>query len=261
MPVLANIYYTHFQGSSSSRPPLILIHGAGSNHLSWPAEIRRLRDFNVYAIDLPGHGKSPGTACHQISGYQSAIIDFIAQLGRNHAILVGHSLGAAIALQLAGDYPQHVAGLVCISAAASFQIDPTLVNLFRNSPVQKRALQLLEIYFAPQHGKSQWYPNLLKSLSGLRNSLWYADLRAVENFDLRSQLSTIHVPTLVMSGSEDPLVSFSAATHLARQIPDAKFVGFPKHGHMLMLEDPEGVTREIQQFFLPPVMGNHNSHP
>jgi pimeloyl-ACP methyl ester carboxylesterase len=249
MPVLANIYYTQHQGGSFSRPPVILLHGAGSNHLTWPAEIRRLRDFNVYAIDLPGHGKSEGTAFHHVSGYQSAIIDFIAHLGCNRAMLVGHSLGAAIALQLAADHPQHVAGLVCISAAACFQVDPTLVNLFRNSPVQKRALNLLEIYFAPQHGKTQWYTNLYKSLASIRNSLWYADLRALEQFDLRSQLSEITCPTLVMSGSEDQLVSFSAAVHLARQIPEAHFVGFPKHGHMLMLEDPEGVAGEIQQFY------------
>ncbi len=249
MPVLANIYYTQHQGGSFSRPPVILLHGAGSNHLSWPAEIRRLRDVNVYAIDLPGHGKSVGTAFHHVSGYQSAIIDFIDQLGRNRAVLVGHSLGAAIALQLAADQPQHVAGLVCISAAACFQVDPTLINLFRNSPVQKSALNLLKIYFAPQHGKSQWYANLFKSLASMRNSLWYADLRAVEQFDLRKELPEITTPTLVMSGSEDPLVSFSSAAHLARQIPNAQFVGFPKHGHMLMLEDPERVAREIQQFY------------
>jgi pimeloyl-ACP methyl ester carboxylesterase len=250
MPVLANIYYTHHQGGSSSRPPVILIHGAGSNHLSWPAEIRRLRDFNVYTIDLPGHGKSKGTAHHHVIGYQSAIIDFIAQLGRDRAILVGHSLGAAIGLQLATDHPQHVTGLVCISAAAFFQLDPSLVDLFRNSPVQKSALKLLENYFAPQHGKSQWHSHLIKSLPGTRNSLWYADLRAVEQFDLRNKLSEITTPTLVLSGSEDPLVAFSAAAHLARQLPNARFIGFPKHGHMLMLEDPEGVANEIHDFCL-----------
>jgi pimeloyl-ACP methyl ester carboxylesterase len=229
---------------------VILIHGAGSNHLSWPAEIRRLRDFNVYTIDLPGHGKSMGTAHHHVSGYQSAIIDFIAQLGRNRAVLVGHSLGAAIGLQLAADHPQHVAGLVCISAAACFQLDHTLVDLFRNSPVQKNALKLLEVYFAPHYGKSQWYSNLIKSLPATRNSLWYADLRAVDQFDLRNKLSEITTPTLVLSGSEDPLAAFSAAALLARQIPNARFVGFPKHGHMLMLEEPEGVTNKIHDFCL-----------
>ncbi|PKO04520.1 MAG: hypothetical protein CVU41_16450 [Chloroflexi bacterium HGW-Chloroflexi-3] len=249
MPVLANIYYTQYQGSSSSRPPVILIHGAGSNHLCWPAEIRRLRDATVYAIDLPGHGKSAGTAHHLVSSYSSAIIDFIARLGHNRAILVGHSLGAAIALQLALDHPQHIAGLVCISAAASFQIDPTVINLFRLHQTQKKAQELLGRFFVPQHGKTNWYPNLIKSLPTVRNSLWYADLRAAEQFDLRGQLSGITIPTLVLSGEEDPLVPHSNATHLFRQLPNARFKGFPQHGHLLMLEDPTGVAHEIQGFF------------
>lgn len=249
MPVLANIYYTQYQGSSSSRPPVILIHGAGSNHLSWPAEIRRLRDTIVYAIDLPGHGKSAGTAYHRASSYQSAIIDFIAQLGLNRAVLVGHSLGAAIALQLALDHPQHVAGLVCISAAASFQIDPAFINLFRLPRIQKQTLEILKHYFSPQYGKTQWYPNLLKSLPTVRNSLWYADLRATAHFDLRSKLSQITTPTLVLSGEEDPLVPISDAAHLARQLPNARFKGFPHHGHMLMLEEPKGVAHEIHEFY------------
>jgi pimeloyl-ACP methyl ester carboxylesterase len=248
MPVLANIYYTQYQGSSSSRPPVILIHGAGSNHLCWPAEIRRLRDATVYAIDLPGHGKSTGTAHHRVSSYQSAIIDFIAQLGLNSAVLVGHSLGAAIALQLALDHPQHVTGLVCISAAASFQIDPSFINLFRLTQTQMKTQELLTHYFAPHYGKTQWYPNLLKGLPAVRNSLWYADLRATAHFDLRSRLGQITIPTLVLAGEEDPLVPVSAAAHLARQLPNAKFKGFPQHGHMLMLEEPKGIAQEINRF-------------
>ena len=250
MPVLANIYYTHHQGGEPSRPPVILIHGAGSNYLCWPAEIRRLRDVSVYAIDLPGHGKSAGTAHHNVSSYQSAIIDFIAQLGINRAVLVGHSLGAAICLQIALDQPEHVAGLVCISSAASFQIDPTFINLFRLPQTQKTTVELLNSYFAPLHGQTQWYPNLLKSLSNIRNSLWFADLRASEKFDLRSKLSQIKTPTLVLSGEEDPMVPISNAAHLARQITNATYIGFPRHGHMLMLEDPNGIARELHRFYL-----------
>lgn len=250
MPVLANLYYTQYQGSSSSRPPVILIHGAGSNHLCWPAEIRRLRDTTVYAIDLPGHGKSLGSAQHFVTGYQSSLIDFIEKLKLNRAVLVGHSLGAAIALRFALDHPQHVAGLVCISSAASFDIDPTFINLFRSPGTQKTTLELLQAYFAPQYGKKQWYTNLLKSLPSVRNTLWYADFRAAEHFDLRNKLTQIKAPTLVLAGEEDPLVPVSNAAHLARQLPKGKFISYPHHGHMLMLEEPVRVAREIHRFYM-----------
>ena len=250
MPILANLYYTQYQGSSSSRPPVILIHGAGSSHLCWPAEIRRLRDANVYAIDLPGHGKSPGTAQHFVAGYQKSLIDFIEELKQNRVFLVGHSLGAAIALRFALDHPQHVAGLVCISSAASFNIDPTFINLFRSPITQKTTLELLQAYFAPQYGNKQWYSNLLKSLPTVRNSLWYADFRASEHFDLRNKLHQIQTPTLVLSGLEDPLVSVFDAAYLARQLPEGKFIPYQHHGHMLMLEDPIRVANQIHRFFM-----------
>jgi pimeloyl-ACP methyl ester carboxylesterase len=249
MPVLANIYYTHHRGGITSRLPVILIHGAGSNYLCWPAEIRRLRNVSVYAIDLPGHGKSTGTAHHRVTSYQSAIIDFISQLGINRAVLVGHSLGAAIGLQLALDHPELVSGLICIAGAASFQIDPVFINLFRLTQTQKTALELMKTYFAPHCGNQLWFPHLLKSLEKVRNSLWYADLRASEQFDLRSQLSQIYTPTLVLSGTHDPMVSSSSASYLAHQLPNAELIRFYQHGHMLMLEDPKSVANHIRDFY------------
>ena len=250
MPVLANVYYTQYQGSSSSRPPVILIHGVASNHLSWPAEIRRLREKTVYAIDLPGHGKSAGTAKHFVSAYQATLIDFIEQIKHNRAVLIGHSLGAAIALQFALNNPQHVAGLVCISSAASYNFDPTFINLFRSPKMQKTTLELLQAYFAPLHGKAQWYPNLVKSLPTIRTSLWYADFRAAEHFDLRNKLPQIKTPTLVLSGEEDPLVPVSDAAYLARQLPEGRFISYPHHGHMLMLEEPVKIAQAIQRFYI-----------
>lgn len=249
MPILASIYYAQFKGSSLYRPPLILIHGAGSHHLVWPAEIRRLQTTNVFTIDLPGHGKSGGVAYHQVHQYQSSLIEFISALGFNRAVLVGHSLGAAIALQFAHDHPQHVAGVVCISSAASFQIDPTFIEQFRLSQVRQSTLTLLKAYFGPKYGDRTWYPRFANSLSTVRNSLWYADLRACATFDLRKHLSNIETPTLVLAGTEDPLVSFSSASHLAQQLPHAHLVRYNHHGHLLMLEDPFRAARDILDFY------------
>ncbi len=249
MPLLAKLYYTHYRGGGYSRPPLFLIHGAGSNHLVWPAEVRRLKETTVIAIDLPGHGKSPGTAQHRVSGYQEVLINFLAHMDLYQAVFVGHSLGAAIALQFALDHPQHVAGLICIAGAASFQIDPGFVDLFRIPPIQSKNIEQLKTYFAPRHGQTKWFPPLVKSVEGVRNSLWYADFQAASQFDLRTHLSKIKAPTLVMSGSQDPLVPVNTAEYLARKLPHGEFVRFAKHGHLLMLEDPPGVAREIQRFY------------
>ena len=52
-------------GDVLARPPLILIHGAGGTYLHWPSHLRRLPEQLVYALDLPGHGRSGGSACNR----------------------------------------------------------------------------------------------------------------------------------------------------------------------------------------------------
>ena len=50
-------FYALYQGDVRSKRNLVLVHGAGGSHLDWPAPLRRLRGANVYALDLPGHGR------------------------------------------------------------------------------------------------------------------------------------------------------------------------------------------------------------
>ena len=66
------IFYTK-QGDGSP-PALLLVHGAGGSHLDWPPEIRQLDDTFVYAIDLPGHGRSKGSGKNHIVDYASDVI-------------------------------------------------------------------------------------------------------------------------------------------------------------------------------------------
>jgi pimeloyl-ACP methyl ester carboxylesterase len=74
MPVKSELYYHLYQGSGYETLPVVLIHGAGGTHLSWPPEVRRLAGVRVYAIDLPGHGKSPGRGQQSIAGYARSVL-------------------------------------------------------------------------------------------------------------------------------------------------------------------------------------------
>jgi len=60
MPIASDLYYHVYHEDNIL--PVVLIHGAGGNHLYWPSEIRRLPGFRVFALDLPAHGKSGGRA-------------------------------------------------------------------------------------------------------------------------------------------------------------------------------------------------------
>ena len=83
MPKAAGIHYFLHNGGSATRPPLVLIHGAGGDHLSWPAEARRLPDATVFTLDLPGHGSSEGHGRQSVEDYACSVIDFLNEVGAN----------------------------------------------------------------------------------------------------------------------------------------------------------------------------------
>jgi len=118
MPFAAGIHYFVREEGDVFRPPVILIHGAGGNHLYWPPELRRLAGFRVLALDLPGHGKSSGVGLQSIRDYASSLMTYMDAVGLSRAVIVGHSMGGAIALTLCLDHAERVAGLGLIATGA-----------------------------------------------------------------------------------------------------------------------------------------------
>src|SRR5512142_1774828 len=105
MPSAAGLYYFAHRAEDLTRPAVILIHGAGGHHLYWPPQVRRLLGERLFAVDLPGHGKSAGVGQHSIHDYAGAIIAFMDALHLNRAVLAGHSMGGAVALDAAIEWP------------------------------------------------------------------------------------------------------------------------------------------------------------
>ena len=135
MPFATSLYYQSFDGQSSTKIPVVLIHGAGGNHLSWPSEIRRLHGYRIYALDLPGHGKSEGIGLQSIDAYAQAVISWVEAINLNKAFFIGHSMGSAIALTLAHRYSEQVIGLGLIGSSTKFPVNPVFphfLNMFDN---------------------------------------------------------------------------------------------------------------------------------
>ena len=93
MPVAVDFYYSVCEGSEEGlRPPVVLIHGAGGTHLYWPAEMRRLPGYRMYALDLPGHGKSGGRGQQSIPAYAQAVLEWLEAVGLHKAAAsMGHT--------------------------------------------------------------------------------------------------------------------------------------------------------------------------
>ena len=116
MPTAASLYYFAHEADDHSRLPVILIHGAGGSHLSWPPQLRRLHHQRVFAPDLPAHGKSEGIGQHTIEDYVYDVLEFMCEIGIYSAILVGHSMGGAVALSAAMRFPDRVTALGLIGS-------------------------------------------------------------------------------------------------------------------------------------------------
>jgi pimeloyl-ACP methyl ester carboxylesterase len=241
MPIAADLHYFSHEPEdhAAKRPPVILIHGAGGNHLSWPPQIRRLADERIYTLDLPGHGRSEGVGRHSIDEYADDMIAFMKVLKIRAAVIVGISMGSAIALMLALKYPKKVLGLGLLGCGAKLRVAPAEMineNCFSASTPQS----LLELS--------------KKQTMEIRPPVLLGDFLACNAFDVVGQLEKIDLPTLIVCGAEDKMTPLKYSELLQNGIANSQLHVVDNAGHMVMLEQPDIVANLLKKFIdnLPP---------
>jgi pimeloyl-ACP methyl ester carboxylesterase len=243
------LYYTRARARDErarGRLALLLIHGAGGTHLDWPAELRRMDRAGVYAPDLPGHGRSAPPGRDQISDYAAVIAELVQQLQLAPVVLAGHSMGAAIAQELALQQPDWLAGLVLIGAGARMPVNPRLLE--QATADFPATVAFLTRYFwtpeAPQFlveaGRAQLMRNDPKVLA--------ADFLACSRFDRRADVQRIAVPALLITGTADKMMPLEHAEYLAGAMPRAELLPLAGAAHMVMLEDAGAVGAAVAGF-------------
>ncbi|MEE3715811.1 alpha/beta fold hydrolase [Tumidithrix elongata RA019] len=174
------IYYTQ-AGQNSQKPPLLLVHGFGASTDHWRKNITELsRDFEVWAIDMLGFGRSQKPNW-QYSGdlWRDQLHEFIEQKIGRPTVIAGNSLGGYAALCVAADYPQSVAGIILLNSAGPFT-DTNPLGAKKINPVQKAVGKVAQSVL-----KQPWANNLLFQLvrrrSRIRQTLLkvYVDTSAV----------------------------------------------------------------------------------
>jgi pimeloyl-ACP methyl ester carboxylesterase len=255
MPQSKGIYYCVSQTNRfPNQLPVVLIHGAGASHLFWPAELRRLSGYTVYTLDLPGHGKSVGIGQHSIEAYTGKVIDFLINMGIYQTILVGHSMGGAIALQAAYQHPNQVQAVGLIASGACFQIPADLVKNLSNTTMRPVAFEWFKRSLFLPSSSEELVLKTLEMIQAVRPGVLYGDWQAAAQFDLRRVVSQITLPVWIAAGTEDPIAPVSHANFLASQLKQARMQIFPGAGHMLVLEKARliegGLLKFLQAFGL-----------
>jgi len=249
MPVSGNLYYSYHHEAGAENPPLVLIHGAGGLHLYWPPEIRRLHGYCVYAIDLPGHGKSDLCDGQQTIGdYARCLVQWLESIQMRRAVLVGHSMGGAIALTIAIHHPEYVVGLALIGTGARLRVHPEVLNCAADQTTFYKAANLLiNCSFSPATS-SRLVDLASKRMDTMRQSVLYGDLMACDRFDVMGCLGLVRQNTLVICGSDDLMTPVRYAQYLSSSIPNAQLNIIPNAGHMVMLEQPRLVAECLLSF-------------
>lgn len=240
------IFFSDHRRDELAHLPLVLVHGAGGSRLDWPGELRRLPAANAIALDLPGHGKSPGPGCKSVEAYAKVIIAFMDALELPQVYLMGHSMGGAIAQQMALDYAGRVAGLILIGTGAKLRVHPDILDRIKTD--KEAVANLLADWFwsgsKPEASRNGTYESNMDA----DTEVLYHDYAACNVFDIRDRLGEIRVPVLVISGTEDRMTALNYGEYLRDNLPDAELVVVEGGGHMMALEQPDVVTDAVKDW-------------
>jgi pimeloyl-ACP methyl ester carboxylesterase len=227
-------------------PPLVLVHGAGGNHLVWPAQVRHLPHTSVYALDLPGHGASPGPGCSSISAYSEVVRDFVDILELPWFVLAGHSMGGAVALDFGLAYAHRLAGVVAIGAGARMRVSAALLDGILHDYDAATAMMVEHSYHpTTAEAEKELYRRHLRENDA---HTLYGDLVACHNFDLVDRISSSTLPTLLICGQQDQMTPPERSVYLHNHIAGSELHVIEDAGHNVMIEKPAVVTALFASF-------------
>jgi pimeloyl-ACP methyl ester carboxylesterase len=230
---------------------LVFIHGSGSDHSVWSHQYARLhKHYNILAMDLPGHGRSGGLGEADVGNYCFWVKKLLDILNLKNTFLIGHSLGSAITLRFALNYPQEIAGIVLAGGGMKMPVNPFFLEFLKTNPpaVPVEVIDLICKYSLAKENRPKFSAPLQKSLSQSSVEVLYGDLSACNNLDLSEELCKIKVPALVICGAEDKMTPLDFSRQLAAGISGAMLEIIEGAGHMVMLEKPAEFNISLNKF-------------
>jgi len=248
--------YTGGRRYDPALPAIVFIHGAALDHSVWQWQSRYFahHGFSVIAADLPAHGRSPGaarTSIEEMADWGAALIE---AAGKERAHVVGQSMGALVALDIALRHRARVDRLALLGAAVPMAVNDAFLAAARDDSAAGFDMQSTWGHVRHSALTQSAVPgNALLAASRQLNArtrpgVQYADLNACNNYRPTSDaLRGLDRPTLVLSGRRDQMTGPKAGPTLAAQIPGAKLVEVDA-GHSMMSEAPRATLEALRRF-------------
>ena len=223
---------------------LIFVHGAGNTGFVWYYQTKYFPDSD--AVSLVGHPE--GQPCTSVEDYAVWLHKYIHDHGYSEPVIVGHSMGGAVAQTYALKYPGEVKGLILVGSGARLRVRPdffsALKALIDAPPGKLREFEeMLYGHVAPEIRDM-----VLDKVVEVGAGVFLNDFQACDKFDIMDKVHQIKAPTLVICGTQDDMTPLKYSHYLVDNIPGASLVAIQGASHMVFLEMPQEVNTAIEEF-------------
>jgi pimeloyl-ACP methyl ester carboxylesterase len=255
----SRLYFEQEGAVAAGRPPLVFTHGASQDTLSWRENIGHFaRRHPVFAIDLPGHGKSDllhNRPTRSTDEHAATISRFMTALGIERPILVGHSMGAAISITASLNFPDRIAGVVAVDGGAAFA-GAAGVNYRGNILVDAEINpgDWMETSILSVLGKTTPMPRrrqMAFDCSRCSPYVQYADLITYTGFAFAARLHEARVPVYYVIGEDDwsttPAICRDTAAKLEARGVRSGVWELKGVGHIPHWEQPDVFNRVLEE--------------
>lgn len=246
----------HEGRTGAAGPPVLLLHCWSHDRSMWDPQVEGLRRVarEVLVPDLPGHGTSPvPPGPFTFDDLVDPVVELLGRLDVGAVVAVGLSLGAAVAVQLAIDHPDRVAGLVLADSARPDGPDRArrAAERIRTTAFPQLLDDYEEVLFAPAHRRASDRSAIARwrrAATAIGPDV-LADLAAALHArrDPGPALPSVDAPTLVVHGELDAAVT-SGRRDDYLGIPGSRRVELAGAGHLSNLDDPETFSAHLEGF-------------
>jgi 3-oxoadipate enol-lactonase len=248
----------YFQVAGAGEP-LVLLHGLGASSADWEYQVPELaRHFRVIVPDFRGHGASDRAGDYGVERFAADTWELLDRMKVRAPILVGHSMGGAVAMQMALDRPGAVSRMVLANTLPSFLTDTPgkramlwlrLLLMGLLGPRRMSRIMTRRLYPHPEQAK-------LRAKVARRNArndrrAYLASIRALTRWSVRDRVGELAMPVLVIASEHDYFEGVEVRRFLAA-LPNAQLREFPGARHGLPLEQPAQFNRAVLEFLRPP---------